>query len=262
MLPRDPENLTSWLDKTWEGDCLELTAKIPEASVDLILSDPPYGTTKNKWDAIIPLDRMWSEYERVLKPDGVVLLTAAQPFSSLLVVSKPEWFRYEWVWRKTIGSGQLNIKHRPLVLHEVALVFSPNQPPYYPQMEEGKPYTVKRKSGEWSGGGYSDQKNHESVNKGVRWPKSVITVPNPRITGGHKTQKPVALFEYFILTYTQPDAVILDNTMGSGTTGVAARNLGRHFIGIELDPEFVTKANKRTQHVRYGVGLPESFPRP
>lgn len=241
----DCERVGAWLGRTWEGDCLEVMGMLPAGSVNMVLCDLPYGTTKNKWDVIIPLDKLWDEYKRVLTPDGVVVLTAAQPFSSQLVVSKPDWFHYEWVWAKTVGSGQLNIRRRPLVTHEVVLVFSPKTPPYYPQMEAGEPYRVNRKAEEWDGRGYSRQRDHTAVNAGVRWPKSVLTVPNPRIRGGHPTQKPVPLFEYLIRTYTKVGDVVLDNAMGSGTTGVAAVNTGRRFIGIEKDPTFVGDANMR-----------------
>lgn len=243
--PKNNLVVSNWFNKTWEGDCLELMAEMPPSSVDLVLSDPPYGTTKNKWDSVIPLPDMWEAYKRILKPNGAVVLTAAQPFSSQLVVSNLAWFRYEWIWSKTVGSGQLNIRHRPLNTHEVVLVFSPKKPPYHPQMTTGTPYKASRKTETWTGRGYNNQRDHEVTNAGTRHPKSVLLVPNPRIKGGHPTQKPVSLFEYLILTYTLENDIVLDNTIGSGTTGVAAVNTNRNFIGMEKDKKFVDIANQR-----------------
>lgn len=244
-LPEEPGTIGSWVGETWEGDCLPLMAAMPPESVDLILADLPYGTTRNSWDSIIPLDDLWDAYARILRPGGCVVLTAAQPFTSALVMSNRPWFRYEWIWSKTIGSGQLNIRKQPLRTHESVLVFAPTPAPYYPQMEAGQPYTITRKTGSWTGRGYNEQSDHTTVNTGQRWPKSVLNIPNPRIKGGHPTQKPLALFEYLILTYTTPGAVVLDNVMGSGTTAEAALNTGRQFVGMEIDPKFVQVARDR-----------------
>lgn len=208
----------------------------------MILADLPYGTTRNKWDSVIDLDVLWPEYMRVIKPNGAIVLTAAQPFTSVLVTSNLPWFKYEWIWAKTIGSGQLNVKRQPLRTHESVLVFYNNQPTYHPQMTDGKPYTINRKSNAWNGRGYNEQRDHVAVNTGERYPKSVLAVPNPRIKGGHPTGKPVPLFEYLIRTYTNPGDVVLDNVIGGGTTGVAAVNTGRAFIGMEQDLEWVAAA--------------------
>lgn len=218
---------------------------MPASSVDLILADLPYGTTRNKWDSVIPLDAIWAAYKHVLKPDGCVVLTAAQPFTSLLVMSNLDWFKYEWVWSKTIGSGQLNSKKQPLRTHESVLVFAPRTAPYFPQMDTGTPYTAKRKGASWQGRGYNNQTNHTTVNNGTRYPKSVLHVPNPRIKGGHPTQKPLALFEYIINTYTEPGQLVLDNVIGSGTTAEAAENTGRLWVGMELDAGYASKARAR-----------------
>lgn len=249
VLPASPEKIGSWTDRVFTGDCLELMSGMPESSVDLILADLPYGTTKNKWDSIIPLPELWAQYERVIAPDGVIVLTAAQPFTAALLMSRPELFRHEWIWSKTIGSGQLNIKTQPLRTHESVLVFAPSRPKYFPQMVQGTPYKISRKSKNWTGRGYNQQTDHASVNTGTRFPKSVLPVANPRIKNGHPTQKPLALFEYLIRTYTEEGAIILDNVIGSGTTGEAALRTNRHFIGMDMDPEFVQYSQKRIQLV-------------
>jgi site-specific DNA-methyltransferase (adenine-specific) len=241
-----PATLTSdqYLDQVLSGDCLDLMPRLPDGSVDLILCDLPYGTTRNKWDSTIDLDRLWAEYHRILKPNGAVVLTAAQPFTSVLVVSNLTEFKVEWIWSKTIGSGQLNIRHQPLRTHESVLVFYRKTPVYHPQMTAGTPYAFTRKA-TYEGPGYNAQRDVDVVNKGERHPKTVLDVPNPRTKGGHPTQKPVPLFEYFIKTYSNPGDVVLDNCIGAGTTAVAAINTGRHFIGMELDSAYVkmSKAN-------------------
>lgn len=225
------------LDKVSLGDCLELMPKLDNNSIDLILADLPYGTTRNKWDSVIPLDKMWQEYERIIKPNGAIVLTAAQPFTAALIMSNPILFKYEWIWSKTIGSGQLNAKKQPLRTHESVLVFYKNPPIYNPQMTEGKPYHMKRKA-TYEGPGYNPQKPNETINEGLRLPKSVIQIANPRIKGGHPTQKPLELMEYMIKTYTNEGDIVLDNVLGSGTTAVAAINTKRHFIGFEMDENY------------------------
>lgn len=232
---------SDYLDQLLAGDCFELMARLPDASVDLILCDLPYGTTRNKWDSVLDLERLWAEYRRIAKPTAAIVLTAAQPFTSVLVVSNLRNFKVEWIWSKTIGSGQLNINHQPLRTHESVLVFYAKTPTYNAQMTSGAPYAFTRKA-DYEGPGYNKQRDVEVVNTGVRFPKTVLEVANPRIKGGHPTQKPVALFEYFIRTYSNPGDVVLDNCIGAGTTAVAAINTGRHFIGMELDPVYVAMA--------------------
>lgn len=228
------------------GDCMDLMKGLPDASVDLILADLPYGTTRNKWDSIIPLDALWDEYHRVAKPNAAVILTAAQPFTSRLVMSNPSEFKVEWIWHKTIGSGQLNINHQPLRMHESVLVFYRNLPTYHPQMTDGQPYAFTRKAN-YEGPSYNQQRTVEVSNTGTRHPKTVLHVPNPRIKGGHPTQKPVPLFEYFIKTYSNPGDVVLDNAIGAGTTAVAAINTGRRFIGMELEEKYFDLANNNVE---------------
>lgn len=232
------------LNKIHHGDCLELMRDIPNESVDMILSDLPYGTTQNKWDSIIPLDKLWEQYERVIKPRGGIILTAAYPFNSTLIQSNPKLFKYDLIWDKSMVTGHLNAKYMPLRRHEDILVFYKRTPTYNPQMSEGKPY--KSISGKESSN-YGKQKQSITVNKGRRYPTSIISIPQERYKGGHPTQKPIALFEYLIKTYTNEDETVLDNCIGSGTTAIAALNLNRNFIGIEQEKEYVDIANKRIE---------------
>lgn len=236
--------------KLFQGDCLEIMKSIGDETIDLILCDLPYGITNNKWDEVIPLEKLWVEYERVLSKKGVVVLTAKQPFTSALVMSNAQFcktlkFRYDLIWEKTIGSGQLNIRNQPLRNHEDVLIFTKGKSTYNPQMTEGEPYKINRKMNKYGEGNYNKQKDHSVENKGVRHPKSVITISNPRIKGGHPTQKPVALMEYLINSYSNEGDVVLDNCMGSGTTGEACVNTNRMFIGIEMNEEYFKTAEKR-----------------
>lgn len=227
--------------KLYQGDCLELMLDLSDGSVDMVLCDLPYGTTQNKWDSIIPLDRLWAEYWRVVKLNGAVVLTAAQPFTSALVMSQIDKFKYEWIWQKEAGTGLLNAKRQPLRDHESALVFYRKQCSYNPQWGVGKPY-VAAKGGETSN--YNASGHVVTESDGRRYPKTVIKFQRDR-GGVHPTQKPVALMEYLIRTYTNPGDTVLDNTMGSGTTGVASANSERKFIGMEMDAGYFEIAKKR-----------------
>ena len=231
------------------GDCLDRMKEVPDGSVDMVLCDLPYGTTQNKWDTVIPFDALWASYRRVLKPAGVVALTASQPFTSALVMSNPSWFRYDWVWRKPKGTGHLNAKKQPLRDKEDILVFYRGQPTYNPQFTSGAPYKDKlgkdhsaTSSMTDSYGAYSNFRNN---NDGRRYPKQVIEFGVVERGTLHPTQKPIALLEYLIRTYTNEGETVLDNTMGSGSTGVACVNTGRHFVGIECDPTYFAIAEKR-----------------
>lgn len=246
----DPDPLEGWLNRVHLGDCLDLMGQLPDASVDMVLADLPYGTSRNRWDSVIDLAELWTAYERIAKPNAAIVLTAAQPFTSILVSSNLGMFKYDWVWSKTIGSGQLNARRQPLRTHESVLVFYRKQPTYNAQMTAGAPYRATRRGSQWDDRGYNQQRDHVAVNTGTRVPKTVLQVPNPRIRGGHPTQKPVELFEYLIRTYTDPGDVVLDNVLGSGTTAVAAEALERRWIGMEDDPEFVEMADRRIAEVR------------
>lgn len=224
-----------------QGDCLELMKDIQDGSVDMVLCDLPYGTTaRNKWDSIIPFAPLWEQYKRVIKPNGAILLFAQLPFLLTAGHSKPEWLRYEWIWRKSQGTGHLNAKKMPMKAHENILVFYKQLPTYNPQMRPGTPYTCR--SGRGSAN-YREQRSVVTENKGERYPVDVLEFPSDK--GLHPTQKPVALCEYLIRTYTNEGDLVLDNCMGSGTTGVACINTGRRFIGMELDEEYFEIAKNR-----------------
>ena len=230
------------------GDCLEKMAEIPTGSVDLVLTDPPYGTTACAWDAVIPFEPMWREVRRVLKPRGAAVFTASQPFTSALVMSNPKEFRHEWVWIKNAGSNFANTVREPMKEHESCLVFAPSQWTYNKQMQER------------TGGGVARVKTpvkFETGSDNYRQFERVETKTMPELRvpsswqkfnrerGLHPTQKPVALMEYLIQTYTNPGETVLDFAMGSGTTGIACANLGRHFIGIERDARYFDLASQR-----------------
>ena len=232
------------------GDCIERMAEIEAGSVDLVLTDPPYGTTACKWDAVIPFEPMWREVKRVLKLNGAAVFTASQPFTSALVMSNPKDFRHEWVWDKVNKyTGSLQVNKRRLRRHEDVLVFS--QKPittYNKQWREGVAYSVKRTKGHGAYVGDAEMNTVRiGVNNGQHNPCSVLQIPadNKKELGLHPTQKPVALMEYLIRTYTNPGETVLDFTMGSGTTGVACVNTGRRFIGIERDADYFAVAERR-----------------
>ena len=226
------------------GDCLELMKDIPDKSIDMILADLPYGTTACKWDSIIPFEPLWEQYERVIKDNGAIVLTASQPFTTKLINSNIEMFKYNLVWEKPQGVDPFMAKKRPLNNIEDIVIFYKRQPTYNPQYEKGKPYKITRDK---------KPRNYEitdtvmkettTVNDGYRLPKRIIRSKQER--GLHPTQKPVALFEYLIKTYTNEGETVLDNCMGSGTTGVACVNLNRNFIGIELDDKYFEIAKRR-----------------
>jgi len=226
-----------------QGDCLIEMQKIPDKSIDMILCDLPYGTTACKWDTIIPFEPLWEQYKRIIKDNGAIVLTASQPFTSALVMSNAKMFKYEWIWEKTIASNFMLSKKQPQKKHENVLVFYKEQPKINLQMEIGKPYkdTVRKRTV-----GIHNQETIKKAieNKGTRYPSSVQKI-NSISEGLHPTQKPVALFEYLIKTYTNEGDLVLDNCAGSGTTGVACKNLNRNFILIEKEPEYIDIINKR-----------------
>ena len=224
-----------------QGDCLELMKDIPDKSIDLILCDLPYGTTQNKWDTVIPFDKLWAQYKRIIKDHGAILLFSQMPFGANLIMSNPKMFRYEWIWEKDNSTGFLQAKKMPLKKHENILVFYKHLPTYNPQMRQGfKPYTME------SGRGSSNYNAYSSVrteNDGTRYPIDMIKFNRDK--GLHPTQKPVALLEYLIKTYTNEGDLVLDNCMGSGSTGVACKNTNREFIGMELDEKYFNIACER-----------------
>lgn len=238
-----------------QGDCLERMKEIPDGSVDMVLTDPPYGTTACKWDTVIDLPSMWVELKRIIKPSGAIVMTAGQPFSSALVMSNPAWFAYEWVWVKTKITGVLNAKRMPVRKHEQVLVFCDRKSTGTYNAQGVIPCDIVRE----------DKVSHSSDNYGKRggvkykqsftnWPRDVLEIKSEGNTV-HPTQKPVALMEYLIKTYTNEDEKVLDFTMGSGTTGVACVNTGRHFIGIELGPDYYAIAERRISEAQLAVAI-------
>jgi site-specific DNA-methyltransferase (adenine-specific) len=235
----------------FQGDCMELLRTIPDQSVDMVLCDLPYGTTQNKWDSVLPLADLWSEYRRIAKPSAAIVLTAAQPFTSALVISNTDWFTQHLVWRKNVASNFLNANRQHLMRHEDIVVFSAKQPTFNKQVTAGKPYKAKRSGRDDTGDNYGAiAVRTDTTNEGTRNPISVLDFD--RETGHHPTQKPVALMEYLIKTYTNEGDTVLDNTMGSGTTGVACMNTGRKFIGMERDPAYFAIAQQRINEAAFG----------
>lgn len=229
------------------GDCLELFDQIEDGSVDAVICDPPYGTTRNAWDSVIPLDAMWAALRRIVKPRGPIVFTASQPFVSALVMSNPDWFRHEWIWHKNKASGHLNAKRAPMKAHESVLVFASGAPTYFPQMTGGhKPMNAYYTS--HNGSNYGDGERMTGGGSTLRYPRSVLEFPvvnNDDPSKVHPTQKPLELMEYVVRTYTEAGEIVLDFAMGSGTTGVACRRLDRGFIGFESDPIHFANAEMR-----------------
>ena len=233
------------------GDCLQIMPTLADKSIDMILCDLPYGTTACKWDTIIPFEPLWEQYKRIIKDNGAIVLTASQPFTSALVMSNIKMFKYEWVWNKKKGGNIMNLKSQPYKVHENILVFSKSKHNYYPIMTDQKERTGKTYS-RGEANGILDYGDIRTYNK--KYPKSIIEESNANQNGKtHPTQKPVALMEYLIKTYTNEGDLVLDNCMGSGTTGVACKNLNRKFIGIEKDENYMKIAIERIKNTIKGV---------
>jgi DNA modification methylase len=228
------------------ADCLEAMRDIPDGSVDMVLTDPPYGTTACKWDSVIPFAPMWGQLKRITKPNGAIVLTASQPFTSALIMSNVKMFRYSWVWDKRRPSNPMLAKKQCLKVHEDICVFYEKLGTYNPQgvfKTDGKPRGGVKPSNTELGFGKSLKADYKQTQSG--YPKSILSCGTDNTKNIHPTQKPVALMEYLIRTYTNAGETVLDFTMGSGTTGVAAKNLGRAFIGIEMDADYFAMASKR-----------------
>lgn len=251
-------NATRWnpvKNKLMLGDCLEKMAEITTGSVDLVLTDPPYGTTACAWDAVIPFEPMWEQVRRVLKPNGAAVFTASQPFTSALVMSNVGWFKYCWVWEKSRATGHVHAKNKPMKKHEDVLVFSPGTTVHASQSKTRMTYNpqglvtldtpVKVLGAKGSMSVMAPRPSHRDYEQELtNFPTSIVEVPSEGATV-HPTQKPVALMEYLIRTYTNEGETVLDFTMGSGTTGVACMNTGREFIGIERDENYFKIAQDR-----------------
>ena len=240
------------INKIYNEDCLEGMKRIEDNSIDMILCDLPYGTTACKWDCIIPFDLLWEQYERIIKDNGAIVLTGSQPFTSLLICSNLEMFKYEWIWQKTKGSNFATLKYQPWKMHENILVFGKGKTIYNPikykvsddkidkRINVNNPVTVKN-------GVYGIMNRTRKKDDGTRFPSSVQKIKNPNNNSLHPTQKPVSLFEYLIKTYTNEGDLILDNCMGSGTTAISALNTNRNFIGFEKEKKYYDLSNERIE---------------
>ena len=233
--------------RLYQGDCLQQLQQLPDHSIDLVLADPPYGTTQARWDSLIPLEPLWQQLNRVIKPKHAIVLTASQPFTTTVIHSNLVQFRYCWVWNKVKPGTGLRAKIMPLKVTEDIVVFGDPGLPYFPQMTAKTPRVVKNKKDSLGAafGGHTNTTDHD--NKGLGYPKDLITLSNANQKQDryHPTQKPVELMEYLIRTYTESGQVVLDFCMGSGTTGVAAKKVGRSFVGIELDLTYFNIARGR-----------------
>ena len=236
------------LNKIYNEECLDGMKRIPDKSIDMILCDLPYGTTQNKWDSVIPLDELWKEYKRIIKDNGVIVLTSQGIFTAKLMLSNEKWFKYKLVWVKSKATNFLNAKKQPLRKHEDICVFYNKQPQYNPQMTEGEPYDKGVRKNQLTGS-YGDFNPVHVKSEGMRYPTDVVYFKTAESEGKvyHSTQKPVALFEYLIKTYTDEGETVLDNCIGSGTTAVACINTNRNFIGFEKEEKYYNIANERIE---------------
>jgi site-specific DNA-methyltransferase (adenine-specific) len=243
--------MKDYLNKIIQGDCLEVMKDIPDKSIDMILCDLPYGTTACSWDTIIPFEPLWEQYKRIIKDNGAIVLTASQPFTSALVMSNPNWFRYELIWEKDNSSNFMLLKKQFGKRHENIVVFYNSHPVYNPQMIEGvQSHSTGKNIGKIQGKreyiGIKDFKIQKVEKTNLKYPTSILKFNAcGRGLAMHPTQKPVALFEYLIKTYTNEGELVLDNCIGSGTTAVACKNLNRNFIGIEKEEQYCKIAEDR-----------------
>ena len=231
-----------------QGNCLELMKRIPDKSIDLILCDLPYGTTQCKWDVQLPFDELWKEYNRIIKNNSPIVLFATEPFASKLRLSNVKYYKYDWVWDKVKGTGHLNAKKQPMRNHELICVFYDGQCIYNPQKTSGHVRKQAYRSKTLQSEVYGKVNQDTYYDSTERYPRSIqVFSTDTQKCCLHPTQKPVALLEYLIKTYTNLGATVLDNCMGSGSTGVACLNTGRNFIGMELDENYFNVANKRIE---------------
>jgi site-specific DNA-methyltransferase (adenine-specific) len=246
-------------NKVYLGDCLEVMKSFEDKSIDMILCDLPYGTTACKWDTIIPFEPLWEQYKRIIKDNGAIVLMASQPFTSALVMSNPDMFRYEWIWNKDKAGNIMCSGYQPMKVHENICVFSKSKTIFNKQMTEAIKENIRPSGKEYKNResiiGIHNWKHSEKRDNTKRNPKSIINISSVsaecnNVNRVHPTQKPVALFEYLIKTYTSVGDTILDNCIGSGTTAVAAINTGRNFIGIEMDKGYCEIARKRILEAR------------
>ena len=251
-------SLSNWIERNelnmieenyqlYHGDCLDVMKQLIQqgVQVDMVLCDPPYGTSACAWDYPLPMDEMWNHLKQLIKPNGAIVLFGNEPFSSHLRLSQPKWYKYDWKWIKPNATTPSLAKIQPMRRYEDIMVFYQKQPNYHPQMTSGKPYqwNSKRSGGEASGIQFKEDRAIN--NTGTRYPTNILEFSQER--GLHPTQKPVLLLEYLVKTYTKEGETVLDFTMGSGSTGVACMNTGRNFIGIELDDKYFNIAKERME---------------
>lgn len=231
-------DMSNVINRLFEGDCLEYMKEIPDGSVDMILCDLPYGMTQNKWDSYISLDKLWEQYNRIIKTNGAIVLTSNGVFTAKLILSQPNIYKYKWVWEKSKPTNFLNAKKQPLRKHEDVCVFYKKQPVYHPQMTKGEPYDKGKRKNQQCGN-YGDFESVHVASDGERYPTDIIYVKTAESEGPvlHPTQKPIELGRYMVRTYTNPGDIVLDNTFGSGSFLVAALMEGRNFIGIEKNED-------------------------
>lgn len=235
---KNTSSISPFLNNVYEKDCIEFMRQLPDSSIDMVLCDLPYGMTQNKWDCYVPLDELWVQYKRIVKPNGAIVLTSQGVFTARLILSQPDLYKYKWVWEKSKSTNFLNAKKQPLRKHEDVCVFYQKQPTYNPQMISGEPYDKGIRKNQLSGS-YGDFQPVHVHSDGERYPTDVVYFKTAESEGTvvHPTQKPVELGRYFIRTYSNPGDVILDNTSGSGSFLVAALLEGRNFIGIEKNED-------------------------
>lgn len=238
MSEKNSYKIDQIVNSIFEGDCIEIMKQFPDNCIDMILCDLPYGTTQNKWDSIIPLDELWNEYKRIIKENGAIVLTSQGLFTAQLMLSNPKQFKYKWVWEKSKPTNFLNAKKQPLRKYEDVCVFYKKQPVYNPQMVQGEPYDKGFRKNQLSGS-YGDFQPVHVHSDGKRYPTDVIYFKTAESEGEviHPTQKPVELGRYFVRTYTNPGALVLDNTFGSGSFLLSALLEGRNFVGIEKNKD-------------------------
>ena len=238
----------------YKGDCLEVMKSIPDKSIDAIITDPPYGTTACKWDSVIDFSLMWEQLNRIIKPNGAIVLFGSEPFSSSLRMSNIKNYKYDWIWNKKKGANPLLSNRMPMKSHEVISVFYKKLPLYNPQFTKGKPYKAPKTGGTITNNFIKSNEKEtfkQKDNDGKRHPLTIIDFSIHCGSKIHPTQKPIALMEYLIKTYTNENETVLDFTMGSGSTGVAAKNTNRNFIGIEQDDNYFKIAEQRIKETEY-----------
>ena len=249
-MPKEFWSEDKFVNSVIEGDCIEVMRHLPNGCIDMVLCDLPYGTTQNKWDSIVPLDELWAEYKRIVKPNGAIVLTSQGLFTAMLIMSQPKMFKYKWVWEKSKPTNFLNAKKQPLRKHEDVCVFYQRQPVYNPQMTEGEPYDKGVRKNQLSGS-YGDFLPVHVHSDGKRYPTDVVYFKTAESEGDviHATQKPVELGRYFVRTYSRPGDLILDNTSGSGSFLVAALTEGRNFLGIEKNADSELFKNEKIDYI-------------